>query len=270
MPEFAPLFERPLAPAEVEAHLYALETSGFSLFEGFLDAQACASLKDRLQRALDSYAPGSSEQSLLDRYLMHDLLARDAIFGRLIEDPRLQQLVAPLLGDHWILYAFTSSSLPPGGTNYGGRIHTDSPRFFGPHAFNIGLVWALDPFTRENGGTHLLPGSHHSPLTPADAFFETHRIQVECPAGSLLVFNARLFHRAGQNGTSSWRHALTLNACRSFMKPRLDWVRMIPPALLDGFGPQARRLVGFDTRVPTSMEEFFLPADQRLYKPNQG
>ncbi len=270
MQEFAPLFERPLAPAEIEAHGYALETLGFSLLEGFLDTRACTLLKERLQLALDAYVPGGSEQSVLDRYLMHDLLARDAVFGQLIEDPRLQQLVAPLLGEHWILYAFTSSSLPPGGTNYGGRIHADSPRFFGPHVFNVGLVWALDPFTRENGGTHLLPGSHHCPRAPTDPFFEKHRIQVECPAGSLLVFNARVFHRAGHNGTSSWRHALTLNACRSFMKPRLDWVRMIPPGLLDGFGPQARRLVGFDTRVPTCMEEFFLPAAQRLYKPGQG
>jgi len=48
------------------------------------------------------------------------------MFAGLLEDPRLQQLLAPLLGESWILYAFTSSSLPPGGSNYGNRIHVDS------------------------------------------------------------------------------------------------------------------------------------------------
>jgi len=28
-------------------------------------------------------------------------------------------------------------------------------------------------------------------------------------------------------------------------------------------------LIGFDTRVPTSMEEYLLPEEQRLYKANQ-
>ena len=30
------------------------------------------------------------------------------------------------------------------------------------------------------------------------------------------------------------------------------------------------RLIGFDTRLPTSLEEFFLPEERRLYKPGQG
>ena len=260
----------PLAQTVIEENLYGLETRGYSLVEGFLPLVACDLLKQALVQALEEYTPAGSERSHLDRYLIHDLLARQALFGQLIEDPRLQQLVAPLLGPHWIMYAFTSSSLPPGESNYGARVHVDSPRSFNPHVFNLGLMWALDGFTKENGGTFLLPGSQNSSNTPDAAYFERNCIQIECPKGSVVVFNARVFHRAGHNSTREWRHALTMNACRSFMKPRLDWVRLIPKALLDSLGPQARRLVGFDTRLPTSMEEFFLPDEQRLYKPDQG
>lgn len=266
------LLENPSGMAQtlLEEYLYSLETRGYSIIENFLPHSACDLLKGKLTLALAAYSPGESQQSQLDRYLIHDLLARNAIFGQLIDDSRLQPLVAPLLGEHWIMYAFTSSSLPPGEGNYGGRIHVDSPRFFGPHVFNVGLIWTLDAFTRENGGTLLLPGSHHHPKAPDLAYFEKNCVQVACPKGSLVVFNARVFHRSGHNGTSEWRHALTLNACRSFMKQRMDWVRLIPKEISDSFGPQARRLVGFDTRLPTSMEEFFLPEIQRLYKPGQG
>ena len=86
----------------------------------------------------------------------------------------------------------------------------------------------------------------------------------------MILFDGRVFHRAGDNGTGAWRHALTLNACRSFMKQRFDWVRFIPGRISDGLSPQARRIIGFDTRLPTSLEEFFLPEERRLYKPGQG
>jgi hypothetical protein len=50
----------------------------------------------------------------------------------------------------------------------------------------------------------------------------------------------------------------------------MDWVRFIPDEISNQLNQSARRIIGFDTRLPTSLEEFFLPEEQRLYKPNQG
>jgi hypothetical protein len=47
-------------------------------------------------------------------------------------------------------------------------------------------------------------------------------------------------------------------------------VRFVPPAIAEQVNAQARRLIGYDTRLPASLDEFFLPEAQRLYKPNQG
>lgn len=252
-------------------HAYALQTRGYNVIPGFLDAAHCERLKVSLQQALDAYhAREGSERSAQDRYLMHDLVCRDVEIARLLDDARLQPLVAPLLGEHWIMYAFTSSSVPPGGTNYGRRVHVDSPRHLANYATNVGLIWALDPFTRENGGTEVLPGSHNSPDTPGEDYFERNCVPLECPQGSLVVFQARLFHRSGVNRSDRFRHALTLNACRSYMKQRMDWVRFVPREIADALGPQGRRLLGYDTRLPTTLDEFFVPDEQRLYKPNQG
>jgi ectoine hydroxylase-related dioxygenase (phytanoyl-CoA dioxygenase family) len=214
--------------------------------------------------------PAAAERSVLDRYLMHDLLCRNAAFAALLEDPRLQQLLAPLLGEHWILYAFTSSSLPPGETNYGRRLHVDSPRFIPGYPTNMGVLWALDDFLVQNGATEVLPGSHASPLEPAADSFERHKVVLTAAQGAMIVFNARLFHRSGVNRTQQWRHALTMNACRSFMKQRMDWVRFVPREIATALNAQGRRLLGYDTRLPTSLEELYLPEDQRLYKPGQG
>ena len=53
------------------------------------------------------------------------------------------------------------------------------------------------------------------------------------------------------------------------MKQRMDWVRFIPEQLTKQLNDQARRIVGFDTRIPSNLEEFFQPAEKLLYKPGQ-
>lgn len=265
--------ERPsLSGEEVAEHTYLVKTRGYSLVPGFLTLEESAKLKTTMIAAIEAYKPVPGvERSVFDQHQIHDLLNRDINFLRLLEDPRLQQLIAPHLGDHWIMYAATSSSIPPGGVNYASRLHVDSPRHAPGYEFNIGIIWTLDDYSTDNGGAlKVLPGSHHSPETPNEAVFEKHCEQVLCTAGSLLVFSARMFHRTAFNSTQQWNHSMTMNACRSFMKPRMDWVRFIRPEFSEQLNAQGRRLLGFDTRLPTSMEEFFLPEDQRLYKPNQG
>jgi ectoine hydroxylase-related dioxygenase (phytanoyl-CoA dioxygenase family) len=167
------------------------------------------------------------------------------------------------------MYAYTSSSLPPKGDNYGSRIHVDCPRFIPNYVTNVGVIWALDDFTLENGATHVLPGSHNTDQIPTDQFFKENNIRLTCKAGDLIIFNARLWHAAGINNTDKFRHALTMNVCRPFMKQRMDWVRFIPSTITDQLSSQARRIIGFDTRLPSTLEEFFLSDDERLYKANQ-
>lgn len=260
-----------LLDAEVSEHIYHIRTRGYSVLPSYLSKEECGLLKSSMVNAINAFKPiEKSERSFLDQYQMHDLINRDINYGRLLEDPRLQQLIAPHLGEHWIMYAATSSSIPPHGKNYASRLHVDCPRFHPGYIFNMGVIWALDDYTPENGALKILPGSQHSDIPPDLEFFEKNCIQVFCKAGTLLVFNAKIFHRTCDNSTGEWSHSMTLNACRSFMKQRMDWVKFIPSTTSDQLNAQARRLIGFDTRLPCSLEEFFVPDDQRLYKPNQG
>lgn len=264
---------RALLPStEVDEHSYLIRTRGYTLLEEFLCQNEVEALKASMIHAIEDFRPVEGvERSYLDRYQIHDLINRDINFGRLLEDPRLQQLIAPHLGKHWIMYAATSSSIPPFGTNYASRLHVDTPRFHPGYIFNMGLIWTLDDYDTNNGGAlKILPGSQHLADQPELNFFEKHCAQIICKAGSLLVFNAGTFHRTSENKTPQWNHSMTLNACRSFMKQRMDWVRFVPQEISSRLNPQARRLLGFDTRLPISLEEFFLPDELRLYKSNQG
>lgn len=256
---------------KIEEHNYHLKTRGYSLVPDFLNSQECQVLKESLTFHLKEFKTvAGAERSFLDRNQLHDLINRDINFAKLLEDPRLHQMISPHLGEHWIMYAATSSSVPPKGTNYSSRLHVDSPRFSPDYVFNLGVIWTLDEYTNENGALELLPGSHHDSTEPSLALFEKNKVKVLCDAGTLIVFHARVFHRTGINQTEEWRHSMTLNACRSFMKQRMDWVRFIPSSVSEKLNAQARRLIGFDTRLPGSLTEFFVPDSERLYKPNQG
>lgn len=255
----------------VDESSYLVKSRGFSLIENFMPGELCELLRSKLERAIEQYNPRvSSQRSFLDRYHIHDLMNQDMIFCSMLEDVRLQQLLSPLIDEYWIMYAFTSSSLPPNEENFGSRLHNDCPRFSPGYIFNIGLIWLLDDFYPENGSTFVLPGSHHLQEAPSEELFDRNCMQLEAKKGTLLIFNAGLFHRAGLNSTNEWRHALTLNACRSFMKQRMDWVRFIQSEFTNQLNEQARRILGFDTRLPTTMEELFLPEEDRLYKAKQG
>lgn len=248
---------------------YQMSTLGFYVVENFLDDKLCEKLKSLIVKELDLYNEFGTERSHLDRHHLHDLVCKYIDIAKLLEDEVLDMLLSKILGKHWIMYAFTGSSCPPKGTNYGGRIHVDCPRLIKDYTTNVGVLWALDDFTEENGATKVFPGSQNNEQIPSEELFNKFAVNVVVPKGSLVIFNARLVHSTGFNNTNHWRHALTMNICRPYMKQRMDWVRFIPENISSNLNNRARRIIGFDTRLPESLDQLFLPEEKRLYKANQ-
>jgi ectoine hydroxylase-related dioxygenase (phytanoyl-CoA dioxygenase family) len=54
------------------------------------------------------------------------------------------------------------------------------------------------------------------------------------------------------------------------MRQRFDYPRLVPPELVAQLGPAGRRFLGFNVRVPTSLDEYYVPEEKRLYKAGQG
>lgn len=260
-----------LSPSELNATIYGIKTCGYAVVTNFLTHNECETLKKIMFESLLKYQTvKGSKRSQLDRFQLHELMPSNLNFSRLLEDPRLEQLLIPHLGPFWTMYAATSSSVPPKGTNYANRIHIDSPRFSRDYVFNIGVIWCLDEYHEKNGALEVLPGSHHAEDMPEFSYFEDNVKKVLVPSGSLIIFHARLWHRTAVNLTDQWRHSMTLNGCRSFMKPRMNWVQVFSHQILRNLNSQAKRIIGFDSRVPNNLNEFFVPEKMRMYKPNQG
>jgi ectoine hydroxylase-related dioxygenase (phytanoyl-CoA dioxygenase family) len=91
---------------------------------------------------------------------------------------------------------------------------------------------------------------------------------VEAKAGSLLFFDSRLYHRAGQNRSARPRRALNFQYTRPFIKQQIDLT-----ALFSGRverESELGRALGMWAVPPKSVEEFRVEPSRRSYKAGQG
>ncbi|HET6347009.1 MAG TPA: phytanoyl-CoA dioxygenase family protein [Myxococcota bacterium] len=90
------------------------------------------------------------------------------------------------------------------------------PAPYGDAVLHLGVLFMITPFTEENGGTLVLPGSHRRRTNPtADIGVDGHaplkgEVAVTGAAGSALIYDARLWHTVAVNRTAAPRVALAV------------------------------------------------------------
>jgi ectoine hydroxylase-related dioxygenase (phytanoyl-CoA dioxygenase family) len=95
-------------------------------------------------------------------------------------------------------------------------------------------------------------------------------VPAECPAGSMIVFDSTLWHAAGQNRSGRHRLAINQQFTRSYVKQQVDYVRALGDEVVLGQNPRTQQLLGWYTRVVTSLDECYRPPEERLYRSGQG
>lgn len=80
-------------------------------------------------------------------------------------------------------------------------LHGDwkKPRPDFPKVHLVNSIWALDDLCKENGAPRIIPGTHLRPELPEDVLEDTEathpqEVYLECPAGSIMIFNAHTWH----------------------------------------------------------------------------
>jgi ectoine hydroxylase-related dioxygenase (phytanoyl-CoA dioxygenase family) len=241
---------------------------GAYVLRGAIDAATIKSLKDALINALaEDDATHGREHKF--RGMVHALMSRGQPFLDLLGNSHIRRAFKTVLGHGCIVHAYNSSSMPPGATNYSRSIHVDAPRMVPGYVTNMGLTIALDPFDAETGGMEIMPTSFEYTQAPAEMEFQKGAEQPLLAPGDAIIFNARCWHRGGVNRTPNWRHAVTMNVCRAYMRQQFDYPRMLDALQINGLDEDRRQFLGYYVRVPASMAEFLLPPEQRLYRAGQ-
>lgn len=217
--------------------------------------------KFQVERGLNESGDGTAHQTVggndsLDRfYDMH--LFHDYISRYFDDKPYILCCSTPTAG---------YSHKP----NYLQRVHRDIGTYIHGFKARLNMIVMLDDFTVENGATQILPGSHRREEKPSDEEFEANCVPILGPAGSVVFFNSYLWHRGGKNYTSGTRVALTTGFTRPFIKPQMDYARMLGEEYGKNLSPKTRQLLGYNSRVPVSLDEWYRADGERFYQKGQG
>jgi ectoine hydroxylase-related dioxygenase (phytanoyl-CoA dioxygenase family) len=250
------------------ALLASIKTQGYALIENLITSEFATRAKAEILEAIrreDEYH-GRSDHT--DRAMVMSCHLYGGAFLELFDNPAVMAPFEAILGKGCIVYAYQSSSMPPHQSNYSSRIHSDSRRIIPGYITNIGLTLLLDDFTEDNGGTWFLPGSHTQADVPDRASFLANSHRTVAPAGSGFYFDAHLWHAGGVNHTDQWRHAITINMCRSWMKQRIDIPRQMASwgCDLDAMSERAKQKLGFFAQPPASYDEYYAPPEKRTFR----
>lgn len=256
----------------------ALELQGCCVVEGVLAPALIEEIRPAMSRCRDRIAAEVGIERLTragELGVLRLMLKFEPVFLRLLELPELLAIVDATVSPTAILHlqnGFILPSYPPGEVPsvFQNRYHTDFPRHLNGYVASVNALFAVDRFTRDNGATFVVPGSHQSADPPAEAALAAMGFPVECEAGSMLVFDSMLWHAAGANVSGRVRLAINHQFTRSWIKQQIDYVRALGEAVVLGQPSRTQQLLGQYTRVVTSLDEYYRPEAERLYRGGQG
>lgn len=171
----------------------------------------------------------------------------------------------------YILNSFGGNINKKGIFSYASNIHRDIRSYSGDLPLLLNTLVMFDDFTAENGATWLMTGSHKThPELPDEQAFHAVAEQAIAKAGSVLVFNSNLWHRAGKNITDHPRRSVTPMYCKPFIKQQYDYSRALGYENVKDYSSWLKQILGFNARIPATLSEWYQPKEKRMYQPDQG
>lgn len=191
---------------DLTAHALNIESKGFTVLENHVDDATVKNIKTKMN------LPETSEHQVRNG----KLLELDPIFGAMLKDHTVISIVRMLLENEVKCATWSSNTLyTENADTYKPHWHVDYPYHDIPSScwsdipMSAQVLWLLDDFTVENGGTHIVPGSHMFRAFPSDKNMHDKHIEiVQYPKGSVVISHGAWWHSQGCNTTKESRTCL--------------------------------------------------------------
>jgi ectoine hydroxylase-related dioxygenase (phytanoyl-CoA dioxygenase family) len=114
--------------------------------------------------------------------------------------------------------------------------------------FQLGAMWALDDFTRENGATRVVPGSHwtrsnNQQIKPVEGDI----VQSVMPRGSLLLYFGSTRHGGGANASDKPRTGLINTYALGWLRQEENQYLSVPREIASSYPERVQRLMGYQS-----------------------
>lgn len=242
------LLRMSLSPSEIEQHVQRLERDGYTILERVIESDFVDAIAEDLRRIEKERAivPAQNIFEGARTVRIYNLLAYGAPYDRIAACEPVLALVERVLDRGCLVSSVSSIAIEPGETPqpwHADDQHIPMPRPHVPIVCNT--MWAITDFTKENGATRFVPGSHRAPDHPPPFGDIDGAICAEMPRGSILVYNGSLWHGGGSNQTDSRRVGVAMNYCAGWIRQQENQLLGIPLEVARTFSPRLRKLVGW-------------------------
>ncbi|MHC5705690.1 phytanoyl-CoA dioxygenase family protein [Streptomyces tirandamycinicus] len=234
--------------ATVEYDLAALERDGYVVLPGLLTPLECAEIRHTVAPLLDRAGRSAFEGHRTQR--VYGLLNKTRRCDRLADHPRVLALLDRLFEPGYLL-----SQLQVIDINHGEHaqpLHTDDAFYRSPRPrppLGAATMWAVDPFTRDNGATVLLPGSHRWGDDRRPGGDDT-RVTALMPPGSCLFYVGTLWHGGGANRSGGNRLAVTAQYIQPWLRQQEAFTLSVTRDTARAVSEDIRRMIGYSVHPP--------------------
>jgi ectoine hydroxylase-related dioxygenase (phytanoyl-CoA dioxygenase family) len=248
--------------------LESISDKGYCIIENFINDEWINAIRETLPKhfARHEAIRRENDNPIVSNGIAMNVLADDKIyidFLRLFQDD-----IIPSLEEHYfkgpcILNSFSALNNLPNENVFHKKIHRDVRDYVSDTNILINILVMIDDFTIDNGGTLLLPYSHLRRDAPSDKYFDMNSVQMTGKAGDIIIWDSNIFHASGKNTSDNVRRGLPITLSQPYYKQLFDYPRNLGDLNED---LKMKSLLGYDSRVPTSLDEWYQPDDKILYK----
>ncbi len=259
----------------MERYKSELAELGYTKINTFFDQKYCEKLNQSIEESYKfcrSIQLKNGVDLITDGTLHHLVATGDSVYLDLLEniaDSDLFLFIKDFFNGNFILNSYGGVKNLKSKPSYVANIHRDIRFFSDGLPLMLNLLILLDDFTLENGATYLLAKSHLKKERPSDEEFYNKSDRVVGKRGDIVFFNSNLWHAAGTNNTELERRAITITFTKPFMKQQLDYSRAVGYDFLETKSDELKQILGYFSRVPSNLNEWYQLPENRFYRNNQ-
>lgn len=245
---------------EADCQAEEIRNIGYAVVESGLSAAELQLIRQKIDDIYEVQVREIGGTDALNRIndadLVRCIIGYDDYFLTLATHPLIMAITRKLLGENFILMSQNAIINRPVAAHYQFTWHRDLnyQHYVSSRPLAISALYAIDDFTKETGGTWLIPASHKCEPFPSLAYVRRHGKQMSAPAGSILLFDAMVYHRAGVNRSGRLRRSVNHIYCVPMIQQQISLPSMLGGKFSDD--PFLRMFLGYDTETGLSVQQW--------------
>jgi ectoine hydroxylase-related dioxygenase (phytanoyl-CoA dioxygenase family) len=240
----------PAAPALVAECMTQIEAEGYVIVPEVLSRDAVREVREAILPLLpDRLGRNTFEGFATQR--VYAVLEKTRASDALVEHPLVLALLDRMLEPNYLLSQLQVINILPGEAEQ--PLHYDDGLYPWPRprpALGAATIWAIDPFTADNGSTALIPRSHvWGDRAPTSEDLAQKKSAI-MPPGSLLFFTGKLWHCGGANRSPAARLCVTAQYCAPWCRQQENFSLSVSRERARTSSDHIQRMLGYSIHSP--------------------